>query len=164
MQTTLAPLEILATNEMFTDPAIDMSDPDDPSVGPSAEDRLAEYRRTRDMSALALKPDVAPTVFVCKRLQPVLAARALDTVTQAHARLNAFIFGCHEIRTPDVVMKPKKLAASAFGASTPADENEWVNAVAARFGLSTIHEIGQVIYERARLPEAAKGPFSYRAG
>lgn len=163
--TTLAPLELLATNEMFCDPAIDMSDPDSPESGPSAEDRLSEYRRTREMAALVMRSDATPTVFVCKRLQPVLAARALDTVSTAHARINAFVFGCHEIRLPSgEIMKPRKLNASAYGASAPVDEAEWINAVATRFGLATVHEIGQVIYERARLPEAAKGPFSYRAG
>ena len=162
MQNPLAPIDVLATNSTFCDPAIDMSESDDASM-PSADDRLAENRRTRDLARLVLKTGEAPTRFVCKPLSPSVVARLLDDRSTVQARLAAFVFGCHEIKLPDgSSLRPGKMLPQSGGITAPADENKWIDEVARRFGLDTIYEIGSVIYERARLPESARGPFSYR--
>lgn len=154
---------MLATNDMFCDPAIDASEAADADV-PGPDERLAEYRKTRDPKALVLKSEQKPTWFVCKPLSPTSAV-GLDGFTLLGARRMAFVLGCHEVRLPNGdVMKPKKLKAGPGGTALPADENAWVDEIGRRFGLETIYEIGSVIYERARLPESARGPFSYRAG
>lgn len=164
MLNPLAPLEVFATNATFCDPAIDTSEPDDPDL-PSAAARMEAYRKTRDPSALVMKPDQRPTAFVCKPLAASLVAKVLDGRTLLSAYLAAFVYGCHEIRMPDgEPIKPAKLVQIASGPSVPTNEDLWIDTVARRFGLETIYEIGSVIYERARLPEGARGPFFYRAG
>lgn len=163
MLNPLSPIEVLATNSAFCDTAIDSSDSPDGGEFASGEARLAEYRRTRDRSALVLKPDSKPTLFVCKPLAASLVARLLDERSLPQARLGAFVLGCHEVVLPDgSKLAPKRLSPQVGGAAAPTDENAWVDEIARRFGLDTVYEIGSVIYERARLPESARGPFSYR--
>lgn len=164
MLNPLAPLDVYATNTVFCDPAIDTSDPDDADL-PSAAQRMEAYRKTRDASGLVMRPDQRPTVFVCKPLSASLVAKVLDGRTLLAAHLAAFVYGCHEIRLPDgTPVKPAKLVTVSGGTSVPANEDAWIDTVARRFGLESIYEIGSVIYERARLPEGARGPFFYRAG
>lgn len=164
MLNPLAPLEVYATNTVFCDPAIDTSDPDDEDL-PSAAARMETYRKTRDASGLVMKSDQRPTVFVCKPLSASLVAKILDGRTLLAAHLAAFIYGCHEIRLPDgTPIKPVKVKQIEGGPGVPTDENLWIDTVSRKFGLETIYEIGSVIYERARLPEGARGPFFYRAG
>lgn len=164
MQNPLAPIEVLATNAMFCDPAIDQTDADESELPPAAE-RIEQYRKTRLLSALVFVPDVKPTLFVCKLLSASTAAKLLDGMATQRAWLSAFVLGCHEIRLPDgTTMRPAKMTAGANGTSAPADENRWIDEVSRKFGLETVYEVGSVIYERARLPEGAQGPFFYRAG
>jgi hypothetical protein len=160
----LTPLLVLATNSVFCDPAIDSSEHDTPDV-PGPVERMEAYRRERDVSKLVLRDDPKPTWFVCKPLAASACAKHLDHQLQLRAFLSAFVLGCHEVRIPgEEPMRPRKMAPERDGMTGPANENEWIDAVARRFGLETIYEVGAVIYGRARLPEGARGPFFYPAG
>jgi hypothetical protein len=147
----IAPLEVVATNEMFRDPALaDLS-----------EAELDEYRKDRDLAALQDRLQCAPTAFVVQRLPPT-AAMSLDGMTLNLRLFSAFVMGCHEVRLPDgAVLKPepKKMRPGANG--TKLADDEWFNAVSDRFGLETCYEIGRVAHQWARLPRAAHGPFIY---
>lgn len=152
MQNPLAPLDVLATNEMFRDPALaDLS-----------EAELAEYRATRDLDAIRarLPESPKPTVFVVKRLPPVSTA-GMEGMSRSFRELLAFLQACHCVVLPDgAPLEPdrKKMSKAAGGVSQADDE--WFNRIAARFGVETCYEIGRVAFEWARLPESAKGPFT----
>jgi len=162
-QSPLDPLEVLATNSAFTDPAIDTSESDDPEV-PSSADRLAKYRADRDLAHLVLNGSET-TRFVCKPISRAFALKVLDGLPLHLARVSAFLVGCHEIRQPEgKVLAPRKLSAGKMGTSIPQNEDEWLNRVIGAYGAETIYEIGSVIYDRARAPEAALAPFSYLGG
>jgi hypothetical protein len=165
VQDPLGPLEVIATNPMWRDPAIDMSEPAaDADGAPSAEERLAKYRETRDRAVLVLKPDVAPTLFVCKPLPAVFVQTTLAGMSPHARALFAFVAGCHLVKLPNGgELKAAKLQPSAYGTSRP-DEHAWIETITRKFGMDTVTEIGDVIFARARLPEGAPGPFPYRAG
>ena len=164
MLNPLAPLLVLATNTVYCDPAIDTSEHEASDV-PTAAERMEAYRRERDVAKLILRDDPKPTYFVCKPIGASACAKHLDHLPQLRAFLNAFVFGCHEIRLASgEVVKPAKLSGDRDGVTAPEKENAWIDEVARRFGLETIYEIGSVIYSRARLPEEARGPFYYPGG
>lgn len=151
MHDPIAPLDVLATNETFRDPALsDLSDAE-----------LEQYRKDRDLAAIKDRLSGAPTAFVVKRLPPT-AAVTLDSMA-GHMRLfTAFVLAVHEVRLPDgAVLKPepKKMRAGMNGTQIAPDE--WFNDVADRFGVDTCYEIARVAHEWARLPRAARGPFTY---
>jgi len=156
MADTFGPFEVLATNDAWTDPAID-GDADGPEAGTQ---RLAEYRRTRDVAVLRLRDGVTPTLFVVKPLGATYIASVVDTFSgDTFRHVMSFMASCHEIRRADGSrLEPAgKLAKSVKG--TMVGNDEWIDTVAAEFGLLTVYEIGSVAYQRARLPRAARGPF-----
>jgi hypothetical protein len=156
----LAPLEVVATNNMFFDPAIDMDDPD--GDGLSAEERLTEYRKTRDLSVLVKRPGQEFTAFVCKPMVAAFERNALRPLHESMRLGGAVLACCHLVKLPDgSELRPTtKLKPLSFGMQAP-DEKEWIGELTRRFGSDTIEEIGAVIIERARLPEGARGPFPF---
>lgn len=164
MNDPIGKLEAVATNAMFMDPAIDMSDPagDGPDGAPlpSGEERLVRYRAERDMGCLVLKPDVAPTVFVLSPIPQVAAPMLLEGMSTAVRYVSAFQLSVHEIRLPDgTTMRPKNISPVSYGARKADDD--WINRVMAKWGADTVYELGRLAFERARLPVGAHGPFSW---
>lgn len=147
----VAPLEVVATNEMFRDPALaDLSDVE-----------VEEYRKSRDLGPFKDRLKEPPTVFVVQRLPPTVAI-TLDSMTGPMRLLTAFAVACHEIRLPDgATLRPEAKRMRGGSNGTKVADDEWPNLVADRFGLDTIYEIARVAHEWARLPRAAHGPFTY---
>ena len=153
----IAPLDVYATNAADCDPAIDDADAAD---GPSAEDRLDAYRKTRDPAALVLRAGASPTRFVVRGMSAMFVQSVLASLPAQPRNALAFACACHEVVLPDgAVLKPRSLKAAAHGARC--SEDEWLDVIAQRFGVATVDEIGRVAYERARLPRDARGPFSF---
>jgi hypothetical protein len=151
---------VVATNNMFFDPAIDMDDPE--GEGPSAEERLAEYRKTRDLSLIVKRPGEEFTRFVCKPMVAAFERNALRALHDGMRLGGAVLACCHLVKLPDgSELRPtSKLKPLSFGMQAP-DEKEWIDTLTRRFGSDTIEEIGAVIIQRARLPEGARGPFPF---
>ncbi len=151
MTDPIAPIKVLATNEMFRDPALaDIS-----------EAELEDYRKTRDYDAIKDRLQGSPTIFDVKRLPPT-AAMTLDTMNEKSRLFTAFLLACHDVTLADgasLVPDPKKMRNAQHGAKLADDQ--WFNDVATRFGIETCYEVGRVAYEWARLPSSAKGPFTY---
>lgn len=149
----IAPMHVVATNEMFRDPALaDLSDAE-----------LDEYRATRDLDAIRERLQGAPTVFVVQRLPPTAALLMRDSLP-AQRTYSAFCLACHEVRLPDgAVLKPEAKRVKAGQNGLRVADGEWINDAARRFGLRTVEEIAQVAYEWGSLPESAVGPFVYSA-
>jgi hypothetical protein len=159
VQDPIGPIEIIATNAHFFDEAIDMDDPE--GEGPSAEERLAEYRKTRDLGCLVQKPGKEFTRFVCKPIPAAFERAVLRGVGESVRYGFAVLAGCHLVKLPDgSEMRPGKLKPYSYGTQAP-DEKEWIGALTRKFGSATIDEVGAVICERARLPEGARGPFPF---
>jgi hypothetical protein len=153
----IAPLDVLATNAHFSDPAIDHATADD---GPTGEERLEAYRRSRDPKELSFLPGLEPHRFRAKPLPAVFAASVLEGMVPSARNALAFATACHEVVLPDgATLRPRSVKASSHG--TRCSDDEWVNTIAERFGLETVYEVGRVAYERARLPRGARGPFSW---
>jgi hypothetical protein len=159
VQDPIGPIEIVATNAHFFDPAIDMSDPE--GEGPSAEERLAEYRKTRDLSALVKLPSLEFTRFACKPVPAAFERAALRGMAESVRYGFAVLVACHLVKMPDgSELRPGKLKPYSYGTQAP-DEKEWLGLLTRKFGAATIDELGAVICERARLPEGARGPFPF---
>jgi len=147
----IAPMKVLATNEMFRDPALaDVSDAE-----------LEQYRTDRDLEALAPRLQGEPTLFEIRRLPPV-AAMSLDGLPAVSRWFAAFGLACQRVACAGgEVMEadPRKLKPSSHG--TKIADDEWFNKVSRRFGIATCYEMGRVAHEWARLPEKDRGPFSF---
>ncbi len=166
MQDPLSPFDVVCTNAMFFDPAIEMADAEsgdgDRVEGAAPQSpMLDEYRKTRDVSKLAKKPGAEFTRFVCKPLPASFVAAVLDNMNLTVRHMIAFRQSCHRVCLPEGgdIKPPNKLRPEACG--TKAADDVWIDVVARRFGLETIYEVGRVIYERARLPEGAHGTGPY---
>lgn len=153
----IGPIDVIATNSMFSDPAIDHGTGDD---GVTGEERLEAYRRTRDLADLRLVAGVEPHRFRAKPLPGVFAQSVLAGMVAPARNALAFATACHEIVLPTgAVLRPKSVKTSSHG--TRCSDDAWVNDMIDRFGAETIEEVGRVAYERARLPRDARGPFSW---
>lgn len=166
MQDPIAPLVAVATNGMFSDPAIDHSDPDGADEGgnplPSGAERLAKYRETRDVAHLVFRAEVKPTEFVLSPI-PANYASVLEQSAPITRNVLAFLASCLEVRLPDgSVLRPRKIVPGAY--KTRHAEDDWVETCTAQWGIETVYEMGRVAYERARLPKGSKGPYWYPAG
>ncbi len=147
----IAPLDVLATNGMFRDPALaDLS-----------EAELDDYRRTRDLEAVQARLKGEPTRFIVRRLPPSVII-AMEGMGGAARLFQALLFAVHCVRLPDgaeLCPDPKTMKPGPNGTRYAPDE--WFDQLATRFGIETCYEVGRVAFEWARLPGAAKGPFSY---
>ena len=150
MQDPLANLEIVATNEMYLDPALDMG-----------EAELEEYRKTRDSALLVCKPEQATVRFVVKRI-PASFLPTLEGMSPAVRFQVALLVACHEIRLPGGdTLQPDRRQMTNGACATKVAGEEWYNLIATRYGYETCREIGRVAYEHARLPEGKLGPFTW---
>ena len=168
----LGPVELVACNAMYVDPALDLEDPAiDEGVPEEARPlpvaaMLAKYRETLDPRVLRFKPGATPHRFVVKPLPVTYAAHILATYGDVLRFSGAFMAACHQIKLADGgELRPAKLKP-VHSVSLPADEAAWLTEVLRRFGLATVHQIGQAAYDRATrpLPEHAAGPFVSRPG
>lgn len=152
MQDPFKPLEIVATNSQFYDPAIDTDVPD-------AAERMARYHETRELDALAWKDGAERTLFVCKRLPAPYAACVLENLGGTMRWITAVAAGCHLVRLPGgKTMAPsKKPRPQSYGVEGA--ENAWLDELRDAFGIETLYEVGRVISEHANLPKDAKGPY-----
>ena len=157
MNDPFTPLEIVATNGQFCDPAIDADVPD-------ADERMARYRETRELDALAWREGVERTVFVCQRVPAAYAACVLANMSGTTRLVSAVLAGCHLVRLPGGQTLAPKRAPRGGNHGVQIAESEWLDALRDRFGLETLYEIGRVIDDAARLPKGAKGPFYYPPG
>jgi hypothetical protein len=162
-----APVELVATNRHFFDPAIDTSDPEqddngDP-LGPSFAERLTEYRKTRDLSKLPMRPSAEPTLFVCKPVPHRFERNVLRGLGAGTRFEYAFAAACHLIKLPGgKELRPDaKLIQWAHGAKGLDDDalDRWIRTVVKLFGGETVDEVGEFVCERAAMPEGAEIPF-----
>lgn len=163
MQDPIGTLEILATNEAFTDPAIDTTEPqdqgDDEHPVLSTESMLQRYRETRDPSVLRMNPGIEPTRFVIKRMNAAFVLGSLRMLGDSARLMLAACAACHEVKLPGgQIIKAKTKRPIAYG-QVCAVEAEWIDTLAKRFGIKTVEEIGRVALAQASLQEGSTGPF-----
>lgn len=165
----LATLRVVATNDAWRDPAIDMSDPDPASVPdgapapPTGEERLARYRETRDLTDLAWRPEMKPTIFVVERLPPVFISGSIDQMSQHPRHTYAFLAACRRVELPDGRAMVAKMSRDKVYKVTLATD-DWINEVADAFCLETVYEVGRVAHQWAKMRAAERSPFWYPGG
>lgn len=160
MQNPLNSLEAIATNAIWSDPAICA----DQSDGESIAEHVVKYRRTRDLKDLVLKEGHTPTLFVLKPIPAKALAGLLSASLGPTFRAAlAFLYSCHLVKLPDgQLLEPSEYEAGANGLKLAKDD--WLEKIRDEFGYETVQEMGGVALQRAQLPARAKGPFTYRGG
>lgn len=152
MSNPIGDLEAIATNSLWRDPAI------------PADCDLTKYRETRDLADISLRESPKPTLFVLSPIKASAIAGLSSPSISAQSRYAiAFLRSCHLVKLPD----GRCLQPSAFEGLGPQGrfaEESWIEEITAEFGYETVQEMGRVAYERAWLPRAARGPFTYRDG
>lgn len=176
----LGTLDVVATNDHFCDPAIDLVDPnppeevefdgsedtaDQPVVLPYAQRVIVHYRKTREVKDLPVKTGLKLTLFRIRQLKTKFTP-AVDGMSFEAQLLYAFCAACFEVKLPDgTSLKPRRAKeVIVIGGHTMPDEEHWVELVRKRFGIATILEVGSVAFQKARLPEDAKGAFLCAVG
>lgn len=156
-----APFEAIAVNADWTDPAVDQTDAADDPAAPAprqaaqAGERLRRYRETRDARELVLAG--TPHRFVCRPLPASLLAR-YDALPPSERWVCCVLAGLHEVRRPDgPPLRPAGLDRGPAGVRLARDE--WVDRLAAEYGLETVYEMGNTIDRISRLPASRRGPF-----
>jgi hypothetical protein len=178
MQDPIGTLDIISTNHVFTDPAIDTTETeveetdevsrdggDEPAEGAprvlSAEAMLREYRRTRDITVLRMRPGVQPNKFSIQRLNAAYILAVLKALPESQRIVMAVSAACHLVTTADgKSLRPKVIKPANYYGVKLADEREWIHTLAKRFPMETIEEIGRAALSLASLPEGAAGPFA----
>lgn len=157
-------IRVVRCNATCPDEAIDVT-----AMG----DDLATYIRTRDEALLKFRDGMKPTWFTVRRL-PAAFFRVLDREPYPVARNQlAFRAAVHAIEAEgeqlatvparDAQVVDRFGCVKAEGGIDLAPE-AWVDEIGDRWGLETVHEIGQVGVDFSRLPKAARGPFSLWLG
>jgi hypothetical protein len=127
------------------DPAIDWSE----SGGTPPE-----YARTRDESALVLRPGKRPLVFSCTRLS-VATFRWVSAAPSDVERLErAFRAGVRHVEHAEGMWSPAGVDGREYVAMTDHE--------ASRYGIADILEIGGLVYERSVLPTDCEASYTLR--
>lgn len=152
MQNPLGALEIVRVNAKHMDPALDLDAMD-----------LDAYRKTRDPELIKCREGQTPARFRIKPLKAAYVVDALESQLQKTRYTMAVLASCHEITLHNgEVIKPARMERAIF--ETQIADASWLDVIRNKFGLETVYEIGRVAFERATLPEDARGPFSWPAG
>lgn len=139
----VAPLSIVSVN----DKAIDWDATD-----------LQKYQETRDLELLKPKGDSKPTKFYIRRLPATFVLQALEGASVGEKTVLALRAALFRVELPTgAELKPSKTTKQL--ACEVADE-EWVNDLSRKFGLSTLYELAAVAIRLASLPEDQRGPFA----
>lgn len=164
---------VVATNMMFFDPAIDVSEPpntEEPPVTPDpnaplfGRDMIERYRATRMLSDLRFKPDVSPTLFRMKRITPQFTA-STEGMGYEEAQLLTLRATCTQVILPSGQLMeatwPRK--PDMQRGQSLCDES-WIQKFVDEFGISTVLEIAPVAFQKARMRKDARGPFLCQVG
>jgi hypothetical protein len=162
---SLAPtLRVVRVNASCPDEAIDVA---------AMDGNLARYITTRDPDLLKFRDGATPVWFTVRRL-PASFFRILDREAYPVAR-NQLAFraavhtvndGTNPIETVparDAKLEDRFGCTKGDGGVDLAPET-WLDEVCDRWGVETVHEMGQVAIDFSRLPKAARGPFSLWLG
>lgn len=142
----VAPLVVVRAFDGACDPAVDWS-------ATSAED----YRRTRDLASVKLLGDAKPTHFHLRRMTARFVLGALEGAAIGERTMLALRAALFRVDLPTgTTVKPGKTSKS-YGLDL-ADE-EWVDEVVRRWGMTTAFEMASVAIRLASLPEDERGPF-----
>lgn len=161
---------VICTNELFCDPAIDLTEPEQPEDEnapriPTVLEMLDTYRKTRDINDLRFKPGVKPVLFKVRQLKTTFTSVIGDMNFELQ-RIKTFCAACYEVTLADgTPMKPKAPSKPiVLGGHNMPQEDEWVDRVRKKFGISSIIEVAEVVFQEARLPEDSKAAFLCLAG
>lgn len=171
MDPTGKTLRCIRQNSTSPDPALDGPAMALPAEGDTMA-RLGRYMLTRDETLLVFRADgPKPVWFNLRRLSAAWMTDILDGLFSASAqRVLAFRAACHSIDGPEPLTVAAHGTKGALYVAGEANHGvslappEWVEEVAERFGLETVHEIGRVAIDFSRLPRGARGPFGYWGG
>lgn len=165
--TILGPLRVVACNGTYQDPALD--------VDRFTAEMASQYIRTADPSVLPMREGVKPQVFTLARL-PATYLASLSALATLEKRRIAALLGA--LRSVGVDGEPPVIEVLPPNPKPP-EGSRWVGAVvdgclvappeivqeiADLYGYETVMQLGHWALEHARLPRAARGPFSWWGG
>lgn len=157
MSDALGPRRVVRVNRFSLDPAIDFA---------NDETNLMLYQLTRDESRLRFRASVEPTRFVLTRLSHKFATLVLDQVVNVSERLElAFRAACVGVEIPgEESLAPDPAKCVEYRTGVRVAGEQWVDAIADRFGVATVKEMGQVAWDMTQLAPGQDGPFVWPPG
>lgn len=123
------------------------------SRDPALDDKMdfEKYADTRDPSLIKEKDGQRATRFELTPLDAIFCAEYVDSkLTIPQQNMMAFLASCHAYTLPSGNVVRADVKVGAYG--QPMASMEWAREVAARFGITTMYELGHVTWTRTRLP------------